>query len=426
MIVVFLLFLLIDTVCSLQNGVARRPPMGFNTWNAFGCSTDEDVVLQHMKLMVELGLREVGYEFFNLDDCWQYFFRDMEGNLVADPIRFSKGIGWLVQNAHSLGLKMGIYSDAGSRTCAGFPGSLGYEEQDAQLFAKWKVDYLKYDNCHAPLYHSELQIAERYAVMGKALNSTGRPMVYSLCEWGQGEPWRWGDQIANLWRVATDVGSQWELVMKSLDGMVGLGMYGGPGGWNDADILEVGNFVDLYYPFQVNRVQFALWAILKSPLLIGTDLRKITPQTLSVLKAKEVIQLNQDELGVPGDLIGKQGSQEIYACPLTNGSRGVVLLNRDVIAVRQQQSEISINITVNWEQLGWPAQLRATVRDLFLEEDIGIFSGFYTARVQPLDVVVLRISPLHQTHIDWNPWDHGFFGNKKLPYTKIESQIQYE
>eukprot|EP01025_Chloroclados_australasicus_P024344 TRINITY_DN24440_c0_g1_i5.p1 TRINITY_DN24440_c0_g1~~TRINITY_DN24440_c0_g1_i5.p1 ORF type:complete len:436 (-),score=71.20 TRINITY_DN24440_c0_g1_i5:1764-3071(-) len=417
-----LFFLLFKFVICLNNGMAPRPPMGFNTWNAFGCNINQDVVLQHMDLMVDLGLKDAGYEYFNLDDCWQFYYRQptSEGKhqLIADPIRFPGGIEKLTRHAHGLGLKFGIYSDAGDRTCAGYPGSYGFEEEDARQFVAWEVDYLKYDNCNGPKYTTEGEVAERFLRMRDALNATGRFMVYSICDWGSGEPWTWGKEVGNSWRTTTDVSPVWEVVMKNLDGIAGLGMYAGTGAWNDADMLQVGNFYSKYYPFQINRSHFALWAILKSPLLIGTDLRVLSPELLAILKAKEVIQLNQDPLGIPGDLIGKQGPQEVYAVPLTGGARGVVLFNRDTVGFVEDVTGLSANITVTWKQLGYPAGTRAVVRDLYAERDLGVYEEAFVAEVLYMDVVVVKVTPENGSNVvndGWRPWDHGFFGIKKDP-----------
>eukprot|EP01025_Chloroclados_australasicus_P027793 TRINITY_DN274_c3_g1_i1.p1 TRINITY_DN274_c3_g1~~TRINITY_DN274_c3_g1_i1.p1 ORF type:complete len:309 (+),score=32.69 TRINITY_DN274_c3_g1_i1:344-1270(+) len=243
--------------------------------------------------------------------------------------------------------------------------------------------------------------------MSEALNATGRPIVYSLCEWGQDEPYTWAPKIGNSWRTTGDIWIYWVYIMRNLDGTIGLSEYAGPGAWNDPDMLEVGNIPSKYYPISADKAHFVLWAILKAPLIIGADLRKLSDKHLDILKMKEVIAVNQDPLGVAGDLISKQGFMEVYAAPLSDGSRAVVLLNRNEVSP-------GYNISVRWEDIGYSNDTQATVRDLCKEEDIGVFSGSFSVYVDVYDAVMVRIIPKVEDpeHTSWRPWFNGFFGPK--------------
>ncbi len=269
----------------ISSTLAPTPPMGWNSWNKFACNVSEDLIRQTADAMVKSGMKAAGYEYVVIDDCWQ-IARDKVGNIVADPQRFPSGIKSLADYIHSLGLKFGIYSDAGSQTCAGRPGSLGHEFQDARQYAAWNVDYLKYDWCNTTTQDAPAS----YATIRQALDATGRPIVLSICEWGTHKPWLWGkDAGGNLWRTTGDIQDRWEEPNQMAEwrlccsnGMVdivemqnGLESYAGPGHWNDPDMLEVGNggMTDTEY-----RSHFSLWAILTAPLIAGNDLRTIRPE----------------------------------------------------------------------------------------------------------------------------------------------------
>ncbi|KAI7846119.1 hypothetical protein COHA_000380 [Chlorella ohadii] len=399
---------------ALDNGQGLRPAMGFNTWNTFATNIDEELIKNTADLMIQLGLKDVGYNYVNLDDAWSAPARQ-GGRLVADPQRFPSGIRALSDYVHARGLKFGIYGDAGALTCAGYPGSRGFEKVDAQTWAEWGIDYLKYDNCWAP---ASDWVIDRYVAMRDALNATGRPILYSMCEWGVADPWTWAATVGNSWRATEvaeaqfeivacmlpacdgkDIEANWESILKLLDYSHGLARYAKPGAWNDLDMLEVG-VGKLTVGEQ--RTHFALWALLKSPLIIGADLRKISPDSLAILKAQEVIAVNQDPLGVAGDLIWQIGQSRIYAGPLAGGARAVVLLNLHHTGGQYLQS----NITVHWRQIGLPAGAAAAVRDLYAERDLGTFTDSFSASVTAHDVRVLRITPLERSaDLDsWRPW----------------------
>ena len=263
---------------ALDNGLALTPPMGFNNWNATGCAISEQLITDTADIFVSSGLKDAGYRYVNIDDCWAAPERDPRtGRLTAHPERFPHGIAWLADYVHTRGLKLGIYTSAGTQTCARtMPGGLDHEEIDAQTFADWGVDYLKYDNCN----NAGRPAIERYTKMRDALGKTGRPIVFSICEWGQNKPWEWAGDVGNLWRTTGDINDSWPSVVSILKQNAPLAAAAGPGHWNDPDMLEVGNggMTDTEY-----RSHFSLWAMMAAPLLIGSDLRKATPETLRIL-----------------------------------------------------------------------------------------------------------------------------------------------
>lgn len=391
------IILLASVPCTaLNNGLGLKPAMGFNTWNAYATLINETTMKDMVDLMVSDGFVNAGYTYLNLDDGWAANQRGLDGRLEANPRRFPSGVRGLADYVHSKGMKLGIYGDAGYLTCAGFPGSRGFESLDAASYATWGVDYLKYDNCWAD---KQDWVVDRYTAMRDALNATGRPILFSLCEWGVADPWLWAPKVGNSWRTTTDIQPMWDSMLRCLDNTVGLASFAGPGAWNDPDMLEVGNG-QLTLPEQ--RAHFALWALLKVPLLIGTDLRTASADVKGILLAKEVIAVNQDSLGVAGDLVWKQGPNEVYAAPLAGGGRAVALFNRHNTEYRFN------NMTVSWGMLGYDDGEKAAVRDLFMRSDLGTHSGAFTAAVEAHNVLMLRITPLKPdaNHEQWRPW-HG-------------------
>ena len=299
------------------------PPMGWNSWNNFGCDINEQLIRDTADGLIASGMKEAGYNYVNLDDCWAEPERNAEGKLEANHARFPSGIKALGDYLHTRGLKLGIYTSAGTQTCAlTMPGALDHEDVDAQTFADWGVDYLKYDNCN----NEGRPAQERYAKMGEALRKTGRPIVYAVCEWGDNDPWTWAPDVgATLWRTTGDISDSWTSMTSILDKQVGLEAYSGPGAWNDPDMLEVGNggMTDTEY-----RAHFALWALLNAPLLAGNDLRSISPETKQILLNKELIAVDQDWGGKQGHKIRDDGNTEVWAKPMSDGSTTVVLFNR--------------------------------------------------------------------------------------------------
>ena len=312
---------------ALDNGLAKTPPMGFNDWNSFGCNVDEQLIKQTADYFVSSGLKDVGYNYVNIDDCWLTHSRDADGKLVPDPVKFPDGIKGTADYVHSKGLKLGIYEDAGTATCAGYPGSLGHETTDAQTFADWGVDYLKYDNCNNAGSTTTDEYIARYKAMGDALAATGRPIVYSICEWGVNDPANWAGDVGNLWRTTGDIGDNWSSLKSIIAQNAPLQPAAHPGAWNDPDMLEVGNggMTDTEY-----RTHFGLWAEMAAPLLIGTDLRKATPATLAILKNQDVIAVDQDPLGAQGKVVASSNGTMVFDKPLANGDHcgGAVQLHR--------------------------------------------------------------------------------------------------
>jgi alpha-galactosidase len=358
---------------ALDNGLAKTPPMGWNSWNKFACNVSEDLVRKAADQMVKTGMEDAGYQYIVIDDCWQ-ISRDGDGNIVPDPVRFHSGIKALTDYVHSLGLKMGIYSDAGSSTCGGRPGSRGHEFQDAHQYARWGVDYLKYDWCNT----STQDASASYGTMRDALADSGRPIVFSICEWGNSRPWLWGAGVGNLWRTTTDILDRWEGkgekygagVMDIVDMQVGIEQYAGPGHWNDPDMLEVGNGG---MTATEDRSHFSLWAMLAAPLMAGNDLDRMTPETHDTLTNKEVIAVDQDPLGIEGRRVRHTSDgQDIWVKPLADQSLAVLLLNR---AARDQ------GMTVKWSELGLAPGQSATVRSLWEHKDLGPKTDEFSAMV---------------------------------------------
>ena len=380
-----LLILIAIPAAALDNGLGKTPPMGWNSWNKFGCNVSEKLIRDTADAVVASGMKDAGYRYVVIDDCWQVK-RDADGTIVADPERFPSGIRALADYVHSKGLLFGIYSDAGSKTCEGRPGSHGYEYQDARTYASWGVDYLKYDWCNAERQDS----IESYTLMSKALKATGRPILFSLCEWGSTKPWLWAKDVGNVWRSTGDITNCWDCkvspddnvgVVHILDLMEGTESYAGPGHFNDPDMLEVGN--GKLTPDE-NRAHFAMWAILAAPLIAGNDLRSMDADTKAVLTDKEVLAIDQDPLGKQGRRVAKDGDKEVWARELQGGNRAVALLNR---AATPQ------SITVKWEDLGYPAHLSAQLRDLWQHKDLGANSGSFTATVPPHAAVLVTVKP---------------------------------
>jgi alpha-galactosidase len=381
-IVIGAVFFACGSAVALDNGLAKTPPMGWNSWNKFGCDVSEKLIKEMADALVSTGMKDAGYRYIVIDDCWQVK-RDERGRIVADADRFPSGIKALADYIHSKGLKFGIYSDAGTGTCQGRPGSHGYEPIDARTYAEWGVDYLKYDWCNT----DGLKQQEAYPAMRDALLKSGRKIVFSMCEWGSSQPWLWAKDVGNLWRTTGDIQDCWDCRrdwggmgwLPILDLQAGLEKYAGPGHWNDPDMLEVGNGGMTFTEY---KSHFSLWCLLASPLMAGNDLRTMSPEIRDILTNREVISLNQDKLGIQGSRIRDDGDQEVWAKRLKDGSRAVVLFNRDAKTA---------GIKVNWQELGLTGGKTAKVRDLWLHKDLGKFSDEFTAEVDPHGVVVLKV-----------------------------------
>ncbi len=369
---------------ALDNGLARTPPLGWNSWNKFACNVSEDLIKGAADSVVSSGMKDAGYQYVVIDDCWQVS-RDAEGNIVADAKRFPHGIKAVADYVHSKGLKFGIYSDAGTGTCQNRPGSRGYEFQDARQYAAWGVDYLKYDWCN----HGTQDSLASYSIMRDALAKSGRPIVFSLCEWGSTKPWLWAKDVGNLWRATGDIVDHWSKkekwggsgLIEIIDQMDGLQSYNGPGHWNDPDMLEVGNGGMTTEEY---RTHFSMWCLFSAPLMAGNDLQHMSPETHAILTNKEAIAIDQDPLGVQGNRVRKDGDFEVWSKQLANGGRAVVLLNR---------SESSKKMTANWQDIGYPASLQANVHDLWSHKDVGSFTGSYSADVPSHGVAFVTVKP---------------------------------
>jgi len=373
-----------QAIRALDNGLALTPPMGWNSWNKFGCEINEQIVREMAQAMVSSGMKDAGYGYIVIDDCWQVA-RDAAGNILIDEKAFPSGMKALADYVHSLGLKFGIYSDAGTKTCQGRPGSWGYEFQDARQYAAWGVDYLKYDWCNNGGQNS----TAAYSRMRDALAVCGRPIVYSLCEWGSTKPWTWARDIGNLWRTTGDIQDCWVCkkdwgglgVVQILDLQVGLESAAGPGHWNDPDMLEVGNGGMTATEY---RAHFSLWCLLAAPLMAGNDLRSMTPEVRDILTNTEVIAVDQDPLGRQGRKVRDDGDIEVWSKELADGNRAVILLNR---------GEAEAKIAVKWTEIGYPNKTSALVRDLWLKKDLGKFAGGFSAAVPSHGVVMIKVSP---------------------------------
>ncbi len=360
---------------SYAQKAALTPPMGWNSWNHFACKVTAADVRAAADAMASNGMKDAGYIYVNIDDCWQGT-RDDKG-VIRSNDRFGD-IKALADYVHSKGLKIGIYSSPGPKTCAGYEGSYGHEVQDARQYAAWEIDYLKYDWCSAEKVYQPEQLKEVYTKMHDALQKTGRPIVFSLCEYGYGLVWRWGASVGgNLWRTTEDISDSYNRMSVIGFQQNGLEKYAGPGHWNDPDMLEVGNG-DMKHDEYITHM--TLWCILAAPLLAGNDLSKMDPDSLAILTNKEVIGVDQDVKGIQGHRISEEGPLEVWAKPLVDGGYAVGLFNR---------GEWENPITVNLAEIG--IDKAAQVRDLWAHKDLGKFTGKFTAQVPKHGAVLIEV-----------------------------------
>ena len=384
-------------VSAYDNGLGLTPPMGWNSWNHFGCNIHQDLIQQTAHALVNLGLDKAGYRYINLDDCWQRQ-RNETGYIQEDFDKFPSGIPALRDYVvESLGLQFGLYSDAGIRTCQGRPGGLGYETQDASTYAAWKIDYLKYDNC----FNLGMNVHTRYQRMHDALNATGHAVFFSLCEWGHQNPATWAGDVGNSWRTTFDIQPTWTSVTTILDQNNQWYKYAHPGAWNDPDMLEVGNG---QLTLAEQRSHFTLWCLMKAPLLLGNDLRDLSDDVLEIINNTEVIAWNQDKLGKQGylrwtvradddeaeqdDAVHDSDATnllQVWAGELTKGRVAVVLFNR---------SDKEHTITAPWSVLGLTDNHTPMIaRDVWQHQDLGIFRDSFTAMVESHGVVAIELRP---------------------------------
>lgn len=393
-----LMLLCLATVAQADKfeNLAQTPPMGWNSWNHFDCNVDEKTIKAVADAMVKSGMRDAGYEYINIDDCW-HGERDENGNIQAHPEHFPSGMKALADYVHKKGLKLGIYSDAGWTTCAGKPGSRGHEFQDAKTYASWGIDYVKYDWCAT----EGLKAEGAYMTMSRAIKEAGRPMVLSICEWGDNDPWKWAPPLGQLWRTTGDIyacfdceydhgtWSSWG-VLQILDMQEDLRKYAGPGQWNDPDMMEVGNGMNT----EEDRAHFSMWAMLAAPLIAGNDIRKMSDTTRDILTNKAVIAVDQDELGIQGFKHKTKDGVEVWFKPLANGEWAMAALNRNNNDVKFEfrwrhetvKDELTKrSIKFNDEVFAW--------QDLWNKDNKGTTKDFVKTTLKRHDVLMLRLTP---------------------------------
>lgn len=377
--------------------LAKTPPMGWNSWNTFATKIDENLVRETADKFIELGLKDAGYQYIVLDDGWMAMERDTAGNLIADPKKFPSGMKNLADYIHGKGLKFGLYNCAGNKTCGGYPGSRGNEYQDARIYASFDCDYLKYDWCNTGKMVGE----EAYTTMRDALYAAKRPVVLSICEWGDQKPWKWAGPIGHMWRTTGDIyncfdcehsngtWSSWG-VMRIVDMRDSIRQYAGPGHWNDPDMLEVGNGV---MTVAEDRTHFALWSIMAAPLILGNDLRKITPEALAIITNKEVIAVNQDTLGIQGFRVKRIGDIDVWAKPLAGEDWAVAFVNRakNASTLSLKWGELSITDDI-FKKTFSPTKNVYVVRDLYEKKAFGTTRKDLNVSIQSHDVLLLRLS----------------------------------
>jgi alpha-galactosidase len=358
------------------NGLAKTPPMGWNSWNLFAGKIDDQTVRAMADAMVSSGMKAAGYAYVNIDDTWEGV-RDAQGNIQSNH-KFPN-MKALADYVHSKGLKLGIYTGPGPRTCAGYPASYGYEAQDARTFGSWGVDYLKYDWCSAEYVYKNDALQPVYQKMGDALLASGYTIVYSLCEYGMGNVEKWGADVGgNLWRTTGDIEDSWSSMIGNIETQAPTAPYAGPGHWNDPDMLEVGNghMTDDEY-----RTHMSLWALAAAPLLAGNDIRTMSPVTKSILLNREVIAIDQDPLGRQASPV-KNGDLETWVKPLADGGAAVGVVNMGATAASATvlERDLHLNGAVK------------TARDVWAHQDVQFKKGAYTAMVPSHGVLMLRVS----------------------------------
>lgn len=378
--------------------LADTPPMGWNSWNKFACNINEELIREVADAMVESGLADAGYIYINLDDCWHAAERDENGFPQCDKERFPSGMKALTDYVHSKGLKIGIYSDAGRRTCGGRFGSWGHEYQDALQYARWGFDYLKYDWCET----ENINPVGAYTLMRDALRAAGRPILFSMCEWGSNKPWEWAADVGHMWRTTGDIGlsfdkqivhDTWEQnsVLRCIDINAPLRRYAGPGHWNDPDMLEVGNGLTA----NQDRAHFTMWCMMAAPLILGNDIRSMSEETAAIILDEEVIAIDQDPLGVQGLRYAVEGDLEIWFKPLVDGDWAMCLFNR---------GKQDIDYLIDWQKFNFTDEevsQRSTSFDTIIYEGRNLWLGgksFTTKKSRSVtvpaeDVILYRLTP---------------------------------
>ncbi len=364
--------------------LAPTPPMGWNSWNAFEVNINEMLFKETVDIMISSGMRDAGYNYVVVDDGWEAMERGKDGNLIPDPAKFPNGMKALADYVHSKGMKFGIHNCAGTKTCNGMPGGRGHEFQDARLYASWGVDFLKYDWCE----HGTADSRETYKTMRDALYAAGRPVLFSLCEWGNTKPWEWAKDIGHMWRTTGDVtdcfdcqgeyDTGWKVI---LDSQVGLEKYAGPNHWNDPDMLETGN---PGLTLAESRAQFSLWCMLAAPLMAGNDVRKMTPEVLQILINKEAIAIDQDPLGKQGYRFMEHPGKNIWVKELSKGDWAVCYLNT---------GKERLDLRVNWKHF---TRMNGTysIKDIWQNKVLGKTDKNYEFSIESHDVILLRLTKL--------------------------------
>ena len=359
-----------------SNGLAKTPPMGWNSWNLFAGKVDDRTVRTIADAMVTSGLRDAGYIYVNIDDTWEGV-RDRSG--VLQPNHKFPDMKALADYVHSKGLKLGIYSSPGPQTCAGYPGSYGHEVQDAKTWASWGIDYLKYDWCSAGAVYKNESLQPVYQKMGEALQRSGRPIVFSLCEYGLGGVEKWGPEVGgNLWRTTGDIRDEWSSMIEDAEKQMPTAPFAGPGHWNDPDMLEIGNG---HMSEDEYRTHMSLWSLLASPLLAGNDVRSMSASTKAILLNKEVIAIDQDALGKQATRVSKDGDMETWVKPLADGGAAIGLFNHGSAPAQGK-------IVLSALKLG---EGSPQARDLWAHQDVTFSDGVYSATVPTHGVLMVRL-----------------------------------
>ncbi len=396
-------FILLSTIlafCGVMNaqkfeGIGLTPAMGWNSWNTFACDVTEQLIKDVADKFVELGLKDAGYEYVVIDDGWMEMERDEDYNLVPSKEKFPSGIKALADYVHSKGLKLGIYNCAGWTTCGGYPGTRGFEYKDAQNYAAWEVDFLKYDWCNT----ENLNAKGAYETMSKALAKAGRPIMFNACEWGDNQPWEWAEPYCHSWRIAGDIVDCWDCEL-SHGNWSSWGIWpiirmrpnireaSGPGHFNDFDMMEVGNG---FSPAE-DRVHFAMWCMLSSPLILGNDIRSMSKETVELVTNKELIAVNQDSLGVQAFRFMNEGGIEVWAKVLANDEWAIAFVN-------MENSENTVNF--DWKKHiiedGWlqkflqADQKKYSVRDLVNHKDLPDTDTPLKVKLAAHDIIVVRL-----------------------------------
>ena len=395
-LIIALLFAAMQMQAQKFQGLALTPPMGWNSWNTFQTNINEQLVKQTADIIVSSGMKGAGYTYLVLDDGWMAMERDsITGDLIADPKKFPNGMKAVIDYVHAKGLKFGLYNCAGTKTCAGYPGTRGYEYQDARFYASLNIDYLKYDWCNT----DGMTTKEAYTTMSKALKATRHPIVFSLCEWGSSQPWQWAKEVGHLWRTTGDISNLFDGIkdygnwhangmMTIVDMQDTLYKYSGSGYWNDPDMLEVGNGMSV----NEDRVHFSAWCMLAAPLMAGNDIRKMNKETLAILTSKDAIAIDQDAAGMQAFKYSDKDSMQTWLKPLQNGDWAVCFINR---------SNTPKSISFDWKKENvanafFNKQLNAAainykLHDVWTKKDIGSTANELSAVIPGHDVLMLRL-----------------------------------